>query len=74
MRDGIICSVFMFFFFWFCPLTAVLMFEDMPTVWEMVLKIVSVDYVVKHYDMFLVNLLVSIAFGYSVYSTKKNRG
>lgn len=74
MKEGIICGVFMFFFFWFCPLIAVFMFEGLPTFNVMFLKIVSPDYIVKHYDMFLFNFLVSIAFGYSVYSTKKNRG
>lgn len=74
MKYGIACGVFMFFIFWFSPLTAVFVFEDMPTFKATFLKIVSLDYMIKHYDMFLFNFLVSIAFGYSVYSSKKNRG
>lgn len=74
MKDGIICAVFMFLLFWFSPLTAVFVFEDMPTVKVMFTKVISLSYITKHYDMFIFNFLVSMAFGYSVYSTKKNRG
>lgn len=71
---AVLTAIAMFLFLWFSPLTAFLVFENIGVFSGVLSKLLSIEYIVKNWEMVLVMGAMAIAAGYAVYNSLNEGG